>query len=183
MILVTGGSGFIGGHLVERLARADECVRVFDRRPAPVDWPNVEYIIGDIRDRASVRSAVRGCSAVYHLAANPQLWARKRSEFHQTNYRGTVHVLDEAVAAGVARIVHVSTESILTRARQSAPIAEDQAIAPADVIGPYCLSKFRAERYAFRLAREGAPIVVVNPTLPVGPGDVGLSPPTRLILD
>jgi len=181
MILVTGGAGFIGAHLVERLIAAGEPVRVLDRRPARTS--TAESIVGDIRDSACVRDAVRGCRQVYHLAANPQLWARRRSDFHRVNYLGTVNVLDEAVAAGAERIVHVSTESILTRAQQTSPIAEDQVVYASDVIGPYCLSKFRAERHAFRLARNGAPIVVVNPTLPVGPGDVGLSPPTRMILD
>ena len=80
-------------------------------------------------------------------------------------------------------MLHTSTESILTRARQTAPIAEDQDVPAADVIGPYCRSKFRAERYAFHLARAGAPLVVVNPTLPVGPGDRGRSPPTQMMLD
>src|SRR5262249_31222495 len=76
-----------------------------------------------------------------------------------------------------------STESILTCARQTAPIAEDQHVTPRDVVGPYCRSKYLAERHALRLARGGAPVVVVNPTLPVGPGDRGRSPPTQMILD
>jgi dihydroflavonol-4-reductase len=92
-------------------------------------------------------------------------------------------VLEEAIAAGARRILHVSTESILTRALQTTPIAEDQEVGLQDVIGPYCRSKYLAERHAFRLARAGAPIVIVNPTLPVGPGDHGRSPPTEMILD
>src|SRR5262249_21296551 len=129
------------------------------------------------------RQAVRGCREVYHLAANPHLWARQRGQFHQVNFRGTVHVLDAALAAGVRRIVHTSTESILTRARQIGPIAEEQHVTLADAIGPYCRSKLRAENYAFALARSGAPVVIVNPTIPVGPGDFGKTPPTRMILD
>jgi dihydroflavonol-4-reductase len=80
-------------------------------------------------------------------------------------------------------VLHTSTESILTRARQNGPIAEDQEVTLSDVIGPYCRSKWWAERHAFRLARAGAPVVIVNPTLPVGPGDRGRSPPTQMILD
>ncbi len=186
MILITGGAGFIGAHLVQLLLDRGEQVRVLDR-PGPrverLPLARIEFVPGDIRQRNQVRQAVRGCRQVYHLAANPQLWARKRGEFHRVNYLGTVHVLEEALAAGATRILHTSTESILTRAEQTAPIADDQAIAMSDVIGPYCRSKFRAERHAFDLARRGKPIVVVNPTLPVGPGDWGRSPPTQMMLD
>jgi len=184
--LVTGGAGFVGSHLVRALVGRGETVRVLDRpgvrvEHLPVD--SVEVVRADVRDRAAVRAAVRGCRFVYHLAANPQLWTRRRGHFRQVNYLGTVNVLDEALAAGAERVLHCSTESILTRARQAGPIAEDQAVPLADVIGPYCRSKYFAERYAFRLARAGAPVVVVNPTLPIGPGDYGRSPPTQMMLD
>jgi dihydroflavonol-4-reductase len=185
-ILVTGGAGFIGSHLVRLLIERGEAVRVLERPAARVEHlplDRVELMRGDIRDEDAVRPAVRGCREVYHLAANPHLWALRRGEFHQVNYRGTVHVLDAALAAGVRRVLHTSTESILTRARQTGPIAEEQHVTLADAIGPYCRSKLRAERYAFALARRGEPVVVVNPTIPVGPGDYGQTPPTRMILD
>lgn len=185
-VLVTGGGGFIGSHLVARLLEEGETVRVLERAGARVEHlplQRVELVRGDIRDRSAVERAVRGCGAVYHLAANPHLWTQRRGWFGQVNYRGTVHVLEAALAAGVRRVLHTSTESILTRARQTCPIAEDQRVSIRDVIGPYCRSKFHAERYALRLAREGAPVVIVNPTLPVGPGDLGRSPPTQMILD
>jgi dihydroflavonol-4-reductase len=120
---------------------------------------------------------------VYHLAANPNLWVRDRAEFDAVNHRGTVHVLDAALAAGAERVLHTSTESILTKSGATGPIGEDVAIGPEDMVGPYCLSKLMAERHAFALAAEGRPVVVANPTMPVGPGDRGTSPPTRLILD
>lgn len=184
--LVTGGAGFIGSHLVRLLVERGERVRVLDRPGAKVDHlplDRVELVPADIRDPGAVRRAVGGCRVVYHLAAIPQLWTRRRGHFHQVNYLGTVNVLTAALEAGAARVLHTSTESILTRARQSTPIAEDQDVPSRDVIGPYCRSKFRAERYAFHLARGGAPVVVVNPTLPVGPGDWGRSPPTQMMLD
>jgi dihydroflavonol-4-reductase len=184
--LVTGGAGFIGSHLVRLLLDRGERVRVLDRPGAKADHlplDRVEYVPADIRDRDAVRKAVDGCRVVYHLAANPQLWTRRRSDFHKVNYLGTVNVLTTAVEAGAERILHTSTESILTRTRQTTPIAEDQDVPPGDVIGPYCRSKYRAERFAFHLARGGAPVVVVNPTLPIGPGDWGRSPPTQMMLD
>ncbi|HUR54194.1 MAG TPA: NAD-dependent epimerase/dehydratase family protein [Gemmataceae bacterium] len=185
MILVTGGAGFIGSHLVRLLVDHGGRVRVLDRPGAKVDHlpPNIELVFADIRDRDAVRRAVRDCRAVYHLAANPQLWTRPRGDFHRVNYLGTVNVLTAALDAGAERVLHTSTESILTRSRQTGAIAEDQDVSSADVIGPYCRSKFLAERFAFHLARGGAPVVIVNPTLPVGPGDFGRSPPTQMMLD
>lgn len=184
--LVTGGAGFIGSHLVRLLVTQGHSVRVLERPGvsiAHLPGDRVDVVFADVRDREAVRRAVRDCRHVYHLAANPNLWVQRRGHFRQVNYFGTVHVLEEAAQAGAERIVHTSTESILTRTRQTAPIAEDQQVTPRDVIGPYCRSKYLAELHAQRLARSGVPIVIVNPTLPVGPGDLGRSPPTQMILD
>jgi dihydroflavonol-4-reductase len=186
MILVTGGAGFIGSHLVRSLVERGEQVRVFERPAAPaihLPLERIELLRGDIRDEPAVRQAVRGCREVYHLAANPHLWARQRGTFDQVNYRGTVHVLEAAEAAGVQRLLYTSTESILTRARQAGPIAEEQKVCLGDAIGPYCRSKLRAEQFAFARAATGFPVVIVNPTIPVGPGDFGRTPPTQMILD
>lgn len=183
--VVTGGAGFIGSHLVESLTSRGRRVRVVERPGAPVDHlpPSVEVVRADIRDEPAVREALRGARFVYHLAANPNLWTRDRRDFDAVNHRGTVHVLDAAIAAGAERIVHCSTESILTCARATGSIAEDVEVSEADAVGPYCLSKLRAEVAAFDRARAGHPVLVANPTMPVGPGDRGLSPPTRLIRD
>ncbi len=185
MIAVTGGAGFIGSHLVRQLVQANQRVRVIDLPTASRAHlpPECEFVIADIRDRAAMRTALEGCSHVYHLAADPNLWARRRSHFHEVNYLGTVNVLSVAIELGAKRILHCSTESILTRARQTTPIGADQVVPIDEVIGPYCLSKHRAEAFAMKLARAGHPIVIVNPTLPVGPGDSGMSPPTRMMFD
>ena len=185
--VVTGGAGFIGSHLVERLVGRGRRVRVVERPGAGVGHlpPGVEVVRADIRDRAATRVAVAGGRWVYHLAANPNLWARDRGEFDAVNHRGTVHVLDASLEGGAERVVHVSTESILTCApsKGRGTIAEDVEVTLDDAVGPYCRSKLRAENEAMARARAGAPVVVVNPTMPVGPGDRGLSPPTRLIRD
>ena len=178
--VVTGGAGFIGSHLVERLVARGERVRVVERPGAAVDHldPRVEVVRADIRDRAATDAAVRGGRWVYHLAANPNLWARDRDEFDAVNHRGTVHVLDAALGGGAERVLHVSTESILTCApsKRQGPIAEDVVVTIDDAVGPYCRSKLRAEDAAMARARAGAPVVVANPTMPVGPGDRGVSP-------
>jgi dihydroflavonol-4-reductase len=185
-ILVTGGAGFIGSHLVNLLVERGETVRVLERPEAPISHlplSRIEVIRADIRDRQAVDHAVRNCHEVYHLAANPNLWAQQRGSFLQVNYHGTVNVLNAAWEAGAHRILHTSTESILTCARQTGAIGRDQHVRLDDTVGPYCRSKLLAERHAFALARAEAPVVVVNPTLPVGPGDRGRSPPTQMILD
>ena len=185
LTIVTGGAGFIGSHLVARLVDSGQAVRVVERPGAPVDHlpPGVEVVFADIRDRRGLARAMEGAGQVYHLAANPNLWARDRAEFRAVNYQGTIHVLDAALEAGARRVLHTSTESILTKAGAAGPIDENVEIHLRDTVGPYCRSKLLAEQYAFARARAGSPVVVANPTMPVGPGDRGLSPPTRLILD
>jgi dihydroflavonol-4-reductase len=142
----------------------------------------IELVRTDIRDRGPVRAALRGCRYVYHLAANPNLWVRDRREFDAVNHQGTVHVLEAALEAGAERVLHTSTESILASHSFAGGAVEHLRPRESDVIGPYCLSKLRAEQAAFRLADLGAPVIVVSPTLPVGPGDRNQTPPTRMTI-
>jgi dihydroflavonol-4-reductase len=185
LAVVTGGAGFIGSHLVERLVDSGQPVRVVERPGAPVGHlpACVEVVFADIRDRPALPRALAGGRWIYHLAANPNLWVRDRREFFAVNFAGTVNVLDAALAAGAKRVLHTSTESILTKATGNGPIDENVEISWDDAVGSYCRSKLLAEQYAFLRAAQGAPLVVANPTMPVGPGDRGLSPPTKLILD
>jgi len=183
MNLVTGGAGFIGSHLVERLLTEGEAVRVLERPGAAVDHlphDRIEVFRADIRDRGRVRAAVRGCRHVYHVAANPNLWVRDRQEFDAVNRQGTVHVLEAALEAGAERVLYTSTESILTSPAFAGGAVEHLRPRESDASGPYCRSKLLAEQVAFRLADRGAPVVVVSPTLPVGPGDRNQTPPTRV---
>jgi dihydroflavonol-4-reductase len=185
MTIVTGGAGFIGSHLVRHLVDSGHQVKVIERPGADVDHLPRGVIVefADIRDRRTVARALRGGRWVYHLAANPNLWVRDRREFEAVNHVGTVHVLEEAIEAGARRVLHTSTESILTRSGATGAIDEQVQVSESDAVGPYCLSKLRAEEAAMAMARRGLPVVVANPTMPVGPGDRGLSPPTRLIRD
>ena len=185
LTVVTGGAGFIGSHLVTQLVKRGVRVRVIERPGAGTQHlpAAVERVHADIRDRDAVTRAIAGSRIVYHLAATPNLWVRDRREFDAVNHQGTQHVLGAAVATRAERIVHCSTESILTCARATGPISEDVQVTEADAVGPYCLSKLRAEQVARDLAQAGHPVLIANPTMPVGPGDRGMSPPSRLIRD
>jgi dihydroflavonol-4-reductase len=184
--LVTGGCGFIGRHLVSQLRARGDAVRVLDLGPFE-DLPDeVETIQGSITDPAVVRRAVDGVGTVYHLAAYPHLWARSRRLFEDVNVEGTRIVLAAAKAARILRVVHGSSLTVLMTRRNDGGevrIDEGRETRLDDMLGPYCRSKFLAERAALAAAAEGLPVVVVLPTLPVGPGDRNLTPPSRMILD
>ncbi len=183
MILVTGGAGFIGSHLVKQLLAKGEAVRVLEQPGAKVEHlplDQLEMVFADIRDANAMVKATRDCSQVYHLAADPNLWRKDIQEFDNINHIGTVNVLRAALDNGAERVLHCSTESILTSEETNGHSVENLVLKESDMLGSYCLSKFRAEQAAFKMAAEGAPVLVVCPTLPVGPGDRRQTPPTRM---
>jgi dihydroflavonol-4-reductase len=186
MNLVTGGAGFIGSHLVAALRRDGEEIRVLDRPGVSVDHlvrDGIQLVSADIRDPVAMAWATRGCSHVYHLAADPNLWRRDPREYDAINHQGALNVIRAALNNGAERVLHTSTESILTSAADlvDGPV-EQRELHEGDMIGPYCLSKFRADSAVRQLAAAGAPVILVCPTLPVGPGDRSLTPPTRMSL-
>lgn len=184
--LVTGGGGFIGGHLAHALHGRGERVRVLDIAGAPGLPSEIEVIQGSILDRTAVDRALDGVDTLYHLAADPNLWAPQRDRFLETNLRGTMVMLEASRAAGTRRVVYTSTESIMrgNRLNGAGPVNEDTARATlAEMPGSYCRSKYLAEKAAFDAAADGLPLVIVNPTMPMGPGDRHLTPPSRMLLD
>ncbi|MHC4615732.1 MAG: NAD-dependent epimerase/dehydratase family protein, partial [Planctomycetota bacterium] len=185
-VLVTGGAGYIGSYLVEQLVADDQAVRVLEKPGVPtahLPQDDIEIVFADIRDAEAVDRAARDCDVVLHLAANPNLWARDPDEFEQVNHQGTRHVLAAARAAGAGRTVYVSTESILASPRSNGAITEDTRTSLDDMLGPYCRSKWLAEQAAAEAAEAGDPVVIVRPSIPVGPGDRRLGPPSRMICD
>jgi len=184
-VLVTGGCGFVGRMLVEELCQqGGGHVRVLDLRAPTSELPaQVDFIQGSILDEAALKQAMQGCRQVYHVAAIPDLWLADKQQFHQVNTVGTQKVLAAAAHARVQKLVYTSTESIVVGVgRRSGQADETTAARLQDMPGPYCRSKFLAEQAARKAADEGLPVVIVNPTLPIGPGDDRLTPPSRMLL-
>jgi len=184
--LVTGGTGFVGANLVRELLARGERVRVLaraggDRRA--LEGCAVEICEGDLLDTASVARAVAGVRRVYHVAADYRLWAPDPSVLYRANVDGTRHVIAAAVAAGVARIVYTSTVGALGIPKDGAPGDEATPVGLGDMVGPYKASKFLAEQVALEAAAGGAPIVIVNPSAPIGPWDVKPTPTGQMVVD
>jgi dihydroflavonol-4-reductase len=181
-ILVTGGTGFIGLHLVSALVARGRRVRVLDLQAPARALPGVEYIEGSVLDPDRVDHALEGVDEVYHLAGLPGMWMPEKGDFYAVNCRGTEVMLAAGRKRGIARFLHCSTESILFRGSSSEGAVADDALLPADdAPGPYTRSKLLAERLAMQAAASGFPVIVGCPTMPIGPHDRNLTPPTAML--
>ena len=185
--LVTGANGFLGSAVVRALLAEGQPVRAFvrprsDRRNlADLD---VEIAEGDLNNRASLRGAVRGCAAVFHVAADYRLWVADPAAMYTTNIDGSVNVLEAAADAGVERVVYTSSVAVLGIKPDKTPADETTPVTIEQMIGVYKRSKFLAEKAVVRRAQErDMDVVIVNPSTPIGPGDVKPTPTGRVILD
>jgi dihydroflavonol-4-reductase len=183
--LVTGATGFVGSHVARVLLDAGHEVTVFRRAGSPLanlEGLPVRHAIGDLHDAASIREAVRAKDAVFHVAALYALWARDRHEFFEVNVEGTRRVLRAAAEAGARRIVYTSTVGAV-RGCALGEVADETAVFNLDATrDPYVQSKRRAEEVAFELCAVGAPVVVVNPAGPIGPGDLRPTPTGEILV-
>jgi dihydroflavonol-4-reductase len=189
--LVTGASGFVGSHVARQLVSAGHSVRILARRSSRLEFLEdlaVERVEGDLRDADSIASAMKGVTQVFHVAADYRLWARNPEEIYDSNVGGTRRLLEAAAAEGVSRIVYTSTVATIAVSKpgdgshdalpdESTPAAVDQ------MIGHYKRSKFLAEAEALKAAAAGLPVVIVNPTTPVGPGDWKPTPTGKIVVD
>jgi dihydroflavonol-4-reductase len=179
-ILVTGGSGFIGKHLVARLAELGHEVRNLDPRSPADTSPHVEHVAGSVLDTDLVNECLRDVDQVYHLAGLPGMWMPKKDDFDAVNFGGTGIVLAAARKRGGARFLHCSTESILFPSSRENVAGLDAP--PSDEMpGRYTRSKRMAEELAMQAAASGFPVVVGTPTMPIGPHDHNLTPPTAML--
>jgi dihydroflavonol-4-reductase len=176
--LVTGAAGFIGGHVVDALVRGGAEVRAFDR--VAVDGVS-DSIVGDVLDPDAVARAVDGCDAVFHLAAVYSYFRRDAARMEAVNVRGTRTVLEAALRGPRRRIVH--TSSCATCGPVPGRRATESDLPVDAVCVPYKYSKLAGERLALDAARHGADVVVVNPTVPVGPRDYRPTPTGKMVAD
>ncbi len=185
-VLVTGGTGFVGGHLVRALlARGDE-VRVLtrpssDRRllaALPVEWAE-----GDLLEPESLKRALAGCDRLFHCAADYRLFAKDPSPMYRANVEGTRTILSAAREVGVERTVYTSSVAALAVPEPGRVSNEDSLAALDRVVGHYKRSKFLAQEVALEAAQSGQDVVIVNPSTPVGPGDLKPTATGKVIVD
>ncbi len=185
--VITGATGFVGSAVLRRLLDAGHTARVLvragsDRRN--LEGLPVEAAEGDLRDPGSLERILQGCEALFHVAADYRLWVRNPSELYESNVAGTRNILLAAGETGVRRIVYTSSVATLGLNAGGSPADEETPVSLEDMIGHYKRSKFLAEAEARRLAQEqGLPVVIVNPSAPVGPRDVKPTPTGRVIVD
>src|SRR5450432_1999227 len=181
-VLVTGASGFLGWHVARVLLERSYPVRALVRPGSRVDGLDVDPITGDLRDAASLERAVTGCGLLFHVAADYRLWAKDPTELYRSNVDGTRNLLKAAKRAGIERVVYTSTVGCI-----GIPPGgigdEEQPVAIGDMAGDYKRCKFLAEQVALEFARGGYPVVIVNPTAPVGDHDVKPTPTGKIVVD
>jgi dihydroflavonol-4-reductase len=192
---VTGATGFLGSHVARVLAEQGADLRLLVRPTSDlrnIRELNVERVVGDLRDPASIEKALAGCDVVFHVAADYRLWVRDPAEMHRSNVEGTRFLLEAARTQGVRRVVYTSsvatmgfTSGSTSRfgSKSGRMVDEDSPVALAGMIGPYKRSKFMAEQAAIGAARAGVDVVIVNPTTPIGERDIKPTPTGRIVVD
>lgn len=180
--LVTGASGFLGWHVAQLLVERGHRVRALVRPGSQLRDLDAETVTGDLRDPASLARAVAGCGLVFHVAADYRLWAADPGELYRSNVDGTRNLLQAASRAGVDRVVYTSTVGCIGIPRGGVG-DEDCPARLGEMSGAYKRSKFLAEQAALEYAAAGLPVVMVNPTAPIGDHDRKPTPTGKIVLD
>ncbi len=184
-VLVTGATGFIGANLVRELLQQRYQVRALVRPGSNrrnVEGLDIEVIEGDLLDSPSLARALDGCDALFHVAAAYTFWSSNPKSIYETNITGTENILTAAREKGISKLVYTSTESTIGIKGRCLG-TEDAESSLEDLAGDYKKSKLLAERLALRMCREGLPLVVVNPTMPIGPYDIKPTPTGQVVVD
>jgi len=184
--LITGANGFIGSHVTRFLLEQGEQVRVLVRPQSDrrlLEGLPVDLAYADLRHAASLTAPLHGVQRVYHVAADYRLWAKNPQDIYESNVTGTRNLLTAARQAGIERFIYTSSVGTLVPPHPRKLADEETHLQLSDMIGHYKRSKFLAEQEALEGARQGQPVVIVNPTTPVGPGDWKPTPTGRIILD
>ncbi|MDB6044881.1 MAG: NAD-dependent epimerase/dehydratase family protein [Gammaproteobacteria bacterium] len=184
--LVTGATGFVGAAVARALLQEGWQVRTLVRKSSDrrnLQHLPVELVEGDLAERDSLPRAAADCEALFHVAADYRLGAREPGDLYRTNVDGTRNILNAARQAGVARVVYTSSVATIGIPVDGSPGREETPVALTDMIGHYKRSKYLAEEVAREAARAGTSVVIVNPSTPIGPGDVKPTPTGQMVLD
>jgi len=184
--LVTGATGFLGSAIVRELLKDNRELKVLVRRGADtanIDGLDVEIVYGDLRDSDSLLSALIGCDVLYHTAAYYSLWNRDKRLIYDINVEGTCKVLRAARDKNLERIVYTSTVGCMGLNNDSTPANENTPFDLNTLSNDYKKSKYQAEQLVLDFVRNGLPVVIVNPSTPVGPRDIKPTPTGKIILD
>ncbi|MDX1412235.1 MAG: NAD-dependent epimerase/dehydratase family protein, partial [Nitrospirales bacterium] len=184
--LVTGATGFIGAAVTRALLHSGIDVRVLVRPTSNLknlEGLKVESAIGDLQDPSSLRQALSGCHQLYHVAAHYALWDQDSSVFYRVNVEGTRRLLQTAAEVGIDRMVYTSTIGAIGLPEGGGLGTEETPLAPTQLAGDYKRSKYLAEQEVLKLAKAGIPVIIVNPTAPVGERDVKPTPTGQIIVD
>src|SRR6185312_15367051 len=185
-VFLTGATGFVGSHVARAYAAAGADLRLLTRSTSSqkaIEGLNAEVVVGDLREPENLRTALRGCDALVHVAADYRLWVRDPKAMYAANVDGTRELLRIAREEGVAKAVYTSSVATMGFKADGTIVDEATPVSIADMIGHYKRSKFIAEQEAIAAARAGQHVMVLNPTTPIGPGDAKPTPTGRIIVD
>lgn len=183
---ITGATGFVGSHVARQYAHCGAKLRLLVRETSRLDalqGIDAETVVGDLRQPEALRSALEDCDALVHVAADYRLWVRNPSEMYSANVNGTRELLKIARETGIPRVVYTSSVATMGFRTDGTIVNEDTPVSLADMIGHYKRSKFLGEQEAIKAARAGQHVVILNPTTPIGPGDLKPTPTGRIIVD
>ena len=184
--LVTGSTGFLGSSVLRELINDGREVKALIRKGTSkknITGLDVEIAYGDLRDIESIRSALNGCDILYHVAAYYSLWDRNKQLSHEINVKGTRNILRAAKEKDLKKIVYTSTVGCIGLNEDRTPATENTFFNKNTLSNDYKKSKYQAEQVALEFARGGLPVVIVNPSTPVGPRDIKPTPTGKIILD
>jgi dihydroflavonol-4-reductase len=185
-VFITGATGFVGSHVARCYASAGADLRLLTRsnsRLESIAQLNAETVLGDLRQPEKLRTALTGCDALVHVAADYRLWVRDPQEMYAANVDGTRELLKLAREVGVKRVVYTSSVATMGFKTDGTIVNEDTPVSLAEMIGHYKRSKFMGEQEAIKAARAGQHVMILNPTTPIGPGDAKPTPTGRIIVD
>ena len=184
--LVTGSTGFLGSAILRKLLEDGREVKVLVREKSDtknIDGVDVEIAYGDLRDSDSLQSALNGCNVLYHTAAYYSLWDQDKRLIYDINVEGTRKILQAAQLKNIEKVVYTSTVGCIGLNKDTTPANEDTPFNRNTLSNDYKQSKYQAEQVALEFARNGLPVVIVNPSTPVGPRDIKPTPTGKIILD